>query len=185
MIRADFEQVKCPVALTNKTGCVRNDETPSKIHSPSIPESSTSPPSASRLGTGAIIAISIAGPLFLVNMGFAGYCVLQRHNRSMSKKTAKDGSSLSSDRSPDSPTENEPSELAAGTENLDQGVHELFPACIQQVDSADVHQLDTVRTHELEPRSVRKDIVGGQKVQTTRGFKPLPKLPAELKGSPV
>ncbi|KAL8723610.1 MAG: hypothetical protein Q9225_000152 [Loekoesia sp. 1 TL-2023] len=179
-ICVNFEQVECPAALKDKSGCSRNDEH-LQLASGLFNSSSArpAPPGKSGLDTGSKIAIAACIPLLAITSILVAYWLLKRR-RKLTNKTLKTDN-VSSESVPGS---NQP-ELAGRSENTDPGTQELSPIYIQEAEITNVHELGTVLGHELRTNATRKKAYEGKRRKIINYKKPLPKLPSELIGSPV
>ena len=177
----DFEQVQCPTALTDKTGCLRKDERVqlASIALTSSTNSSTSSPEHASLDTGLKAAIGVCVPLVLLLSTCAAYWMFKKRRESTRKISTTD-----SKESPDASTTGP--ELAARSVNDILPIQELHPIEIQEAAATNIHELNSVLIHEIEAslkdwnsqRNKRRHDKANRK-------KPLLQLPPELMGSSI
>lgn len=167
-VRVDFEQVKCPAVLTDKTNCSRVDE------QLQLASKSTEP-----ISTNVKITLAVCVPFFSTASAVAAYWLFRRRRSSMNRMTKKDITGLTEDL-----PRTRQLELAASAENADPRTQEFFPVYIQDLDTEHIQKINAVAVHEMEISPGMK-VPGSRRWTILKYTKPLPNIPVEIKGSSV
>ncbi|KAL8789396.1 MAG: hypothetical protein Q9213_001153 [Squamulea squamosa] len=181
---ANFEQVKCPKALTEITGCSRNDEQlqldADFVESSHRPPIQSPSPVKAPIGTNVKIAIAVcvAGPLLTSAIAVCWYWRRRKANKN---KMAKNDNKPPSEIIPAT----QKLEPVARSENVDLDRQELFPAHVQRVGSRNLHEVKANVFYELGTNAEPEKWTGSRGGTVIKYDKPLPNLPIELKGSSI
>lgn len=182
--RADYTQVECPATLTKKTGCSRRDEqlqlasASLKTTSSSPPPASSPPPKMSPISSDAKLIIAICVPSLMILLGVGAYlsrstCKIRQHQLIRSNiKILPAG-------------QHHHNQLQSPAQSDDSHLYtpEIPPVAIQGLETRQIQGTNAVSAPELDmtPRVDKTPWNSEWSVSS----KPLPGLPAELKGSSI